>query len=55
MLTVRVLDDPNEDKIFIGENNQHKIVVFNSDFELKFQLSKYQFNYLKYPNYIIAN
>ena len=32
-----VLHDPNEEKIFVGDSVHHKIFVFNSNFDLKFQ------------------
>ena len=44
-----VLDVPNEEKIFIGDNDQHKIFVFNSNFELKFQFGDQN---LKFPDYM---
>ena len=42
-----VLNYPNQEKIFIGDNILHKIFVFNSDFTLKFQFGDQN---LKYPN-----
>ena len=44
-----VLDDPNEEKIFIGDNRENKIFVFKSNFELKFQFGDQN---LKYPSYM---
>ena len=44
-----VLRDPNEEKIFIGANNEHKIFVFNSNFDLKFQFGDRN---LEFPDYM---
>ena len=44
-----VLDDPNEEKIFVGDFEKHKIFVFNSNFDLKFQFGDQN---LEYPDYM---
>jgi DNA-binding beta-propeller fold protein YncE len=44
-----VLRDSNDEEIYIGDSKQHKIFVFNSNFELKFQFGD---NNLKYPGYL---
>ena len=46
---VCVLEDENKEKIFIGDDKQNKIFVFNSNFELKFQFDDQN---LKYPDYM---
>ena len=33
-----VLNDPNEEKIFVGDYRHNKIFVFNSNFDLMFQI-----------------
>ena len=39
-----VLKDPNEENIFVGDDEQHKIFVFNSNFDLKFQFGDQNLN-----------
>ena len=46
---VCVLEDENEEKIFVGDDKHHKIFVFNSNFDLKFQFG---IENLNYPNYM---
>ena len=43
------LHDPNEEKIFVGHYTHHKIFVFNSNFDLKFQFGDQN---LKTPDYM---
>ena len=46
---VCALHDPNEEQIFVGDSTHHKIFVFNSNFDLKFQLGDQN---LKTPDYM---
>ena len=46
---VCILKEQNEEKIFIGEWGQHRISVFNSNFDLQFQFSDEN---LKHPWYM---
>ena len=41
---VCVLDNPNEEKIFVGDLKHQKIFVFNSNFDLKFQFGDRNLN-----------
>jgi hypothetical protein len=41
--------DSNEEKIFVGDDERHKIMVFDSSFELKFQFGDEN---LKKPTYL---
>ena len=44
-----VLNDSNDEKIFVGDFKHHKIFVFNSNFDLKFQFGDQN---LKSPSYM---